>query len=104
MFNVKTNRTEKEKRLFLVENKDILQYLLPLINADYLAGKPKEKISKNYLELKGLLEKMQREGTPFSVKELNVSAIDLLEIGILEKDLAKMLKILLNLLFLFREM
>ena len=39
---------------------------------------------------------MQREGTPFSVKELNVSAIDLLEIGILEKDLAKMLKILLN--------
>lgn len=96
MFNVKTNRTEKEKRLFLVENKDILQYLLPLINADYLAGKPKEKVSKNYLELKGLLEKMQREGTPFSVKELNVSAIDLLEIGILEKDLAKMLKILLN--------
>jgi hypothetical protein len=96
MFGVKKPETEQNARLFLVENRDILSYVFPLMKADFRAGKESREECLRLENLKKLYKEMQEQNVPFSVKELKISPLELIEKGVKKSDVGKTLKRLLK--------
>ena len=70
--------------------------LLELKQADYSAGKDDFSVCPTVKKWRDIREKMVADGTPFSLKELKISAEELSALGYCGKSLGRELKRLLN--------
>lgn len=88
MFDLKNDVKESKIRRFIVKNIKNLDYLLWVKQADYSACKDDLNENLAVKKWRAILEKMKLEKVPFSLKELKVSALDLIGLGAKEKDLS----------------
>lgn len=93
MFDLDCSESEKEVKVFISQNEKHLDSLLKLKQADYSAGKDDFSVCPTVLRWTELYKNMKKNGTPFSVKELKITANDLTKIGFkgaeIGKELAK---------------
>ncbi len=92
MLDLDCTMGEGKVRRFLVENKSLIEQLFMLKQADFKAGLEQEGVSPTIVKWKGILDKMKKDGTPFSCKDLNITANDLMDIGYSGKQIGKTLK------------
>ncbi len=91
MLQVEEMREEK-LRLFIADNYNSLDSLIKIKEADFRALKD-EPLPKEFLKrFKSLIKTVEEDGTPITVKDLKVSAKDLMEIGMPKEELSKSLK------------
>ncbi|MBP5242957.1 MAG: HD domain-containing protein, partial [Clostridia bacterium] len=91
MYDLNGQTGERKLRRYLVTNYHLLPDLLALKQADFSACKDDENTCPTKLRWEGLLQKMQQEGVPFTLKELDISGKDLLQAGIAEEYIGKVL-------------
>ncbi len=85
---------EEKLRLFIADNVDRLDKLIKIKKADFMALKDLT-VPNNFLKrLTDLIGIMKTDGTPFTIKDLAISAKDLLGIGVEERKLGEVLKML----------
>lgn len=92
MFDLKNNEPESAIRLFIANNKEYFFDLLRLKQADYSACKDDRSVCPTVVRWQGIYDKMQKDGTPFSVSELNISAEELIKIGYKKSKIGEELK------------
>ncbi len=95
MYDYNCATSEKKLRRFFVVNFPRLPLLLKLKQADFSACTDDTSIAPTRKRWIALLAKMQEERVPFSLKELAVNGVDLLEVGIPAPLLATVLNRLL---------
>lgn len=90
---------EKESKIrrFIAENSPLIPKLLLLKQADYSASKDDTGIGPTVEKWQKIIEKMRSDGTPFSLKELKITAGDLMTAGYKGGEIGKELKKLLAL-------
>lgn len=81
MLDLDLSETETAVRVFIVKNFKSVFRLLELKQADYSAGKDDFSVCPTCAKWQSIYEKMKTDGTPFSLKELKISAERLIEIG-----------------------
>lgn len=96
MFDVKLEETEQSIRQFIVENKARLSALLKLKQADYSAGKDDYSVCPTVKKWLDIYKKMKTDGTPFTVKDLKISAKSLIDVGFTCERIGAELKTLFN--------
>lgn len=96
MKDLDLNMKESKVRLFIVENIAYFNDLMLLKQADFSAGKDDLSVSPTVIKWRNIYEKMKTEKIPFTVKELNITAADLLSLGFPEKTLGTERKSLLE--------
>ncbi len=85
---------EEKLRLFIADNFHRLDKLIKIKKADYMALKD-QPVPNNFLKrLTDLTDIMKTDGTPFTIKDLAISARDLLKIGVEERKIGEVLKTL----------
>ena len=94
---VKSDVRENKLKMFIVKNFPYIPKLLKLKQADFSAGKDDLSVAPTVIKWNNLIRKMQDEGVPFSLKELNISALDLQTLGYKDKEIGETLD------FLWRE-
>jgi tRNA nucleotidyltransferase (CCA-adding enzyme) len=97
MLDIKSDMKESKIKLFVVENYPLIEKLLDIKQADFSACKDDLSVAPTVAKWKGVIEKMKAENVPFSVKELNISAKELVELGFLGKEIGLTLNKLLEL-------
>ncbi|MBO7345520.1 MAG: CCA tRNA nucleotidyltransferase [Clostridia bacterium] len=94
MVDLDCSMKENKVRKFIVKNKDMLNSLLLVKQADFRASLEKDGKAPTLIKWGRIIDKMQRDGTPFSLKELKITSLDLIEIGysgaVLGKELNKL--------------
>lgn len=95
MFDLKLDESEMAVRRFIAENFSMVDALMKLKQADYSAGKDDFSVCPTVEKWTAILNAMKTDGTPFSVKELKISAEDLKKIGFKGRYLGAELKKLL---------
>ena len=89
-------KTRKNKlRRFFVEHYELLEDLLLIKQADFSACMDETSEAPTCTRWRALLQKMQSEQVPFSLKELAVKGNDLLTLGIAPQRISKVLHALL---------
>lgn len=96
MVDLDLNMKESKVRLFIVENLKYFSDLMLLKQADFSAGKDELSIAPVVAKWQAVYEKMKKEGAPFCIKELNITADDLMGIGIKKERLSEVLNFLLK--------
>ena len=94
MFDVKCDEEESVVRRFIVGNLAILSDLLKLKQADFTAGKDQPHIAPAVSKWLDIYRKMQSDGTPFTLKDLKITAKDLIIIGFNGRSVGEELKFL----------
>lgn len=94
MFDLKNDRPESEIRLFIVENLENVDALLKLKQADYSAGMDNFAVCPTVEKWMKIYDRMKTDGTPFSLKELKITAKDLMAIGFPAKTVGEELALL----------
>ncbi len=92
MFDLDGNESEKAVRRFIAENSVAVDALLKLKQADYSAGKDDFSVCPTVQKWTAIYGIMKSDGTPFSVKDLKISAEDLKKIGFNDKMIGEELK------------
>ncbi len=92
MLDKKLDAPENKIRVFIVENYDKLDLLFKIMQADYMAYKDFVDEAPTVVKWKGLMEKMKKEGVPFTLKELKITAQNLINAGIKGENIGKTLK------------
>ncbi len=95
MYDFNCQTRENKLRKFFVENYSILSDLLLLKQADFSACADNLSIAPTCARWQTLLQKMQEEQAPFTLKELAVSGKDLLALSIPPANVSKTLNALL---------
>jgi tRNA nucleotidyltransferase (CCA-adding enzyme) len=95
MVDLDLKTKENKIRVFIVENREQIEDLLKLKQADYSACKDDLSTAPTIEKWRAIIEKMKKEKAPFSVKDLTITAKDLMELGISGKDLGQTLNYLL---------
>ena len=95
MYDFNCQTRENKLRKFFVGNYSILEDLLLLKQADFSACTDNLSIAPTRARWQALLEKMQEENAPFTLKELAVSGNDLLALSIPPASISKTLNALL---------
>ena len=78
-FDLKTK--ENKIRRFIVENYDLIDKLLAVKQADFSGCMDDVSPCPTAIKWRAIIEKMQRENTPFSLKDLKIKGSDLLTLG-----------------------
>lgn len=86
---------ESKVRKLILENYKIIDLLLALKQADFSACKDDLSVCPTVIKWKEILEKMKEEGTPFNLKDLKITANDLIEIGYEGERIGRQMKRLL---------
>lgn len=86
---------EGKLRRELVQNAPLLPKLLALKQADYSACKDDLSVAPCVQKWRNVLEKMQREGAPLTLKELAVNGAELQTVGVKQQNTAEALNGLL---------
>ena len=92
MFDLKNAEPESELRLFIVENRENFIPLLKLKQADFSACKDDLSACPAVKRWTALYDKMKSDGTPFSLKDLDITAADVVKIGFSERGVGEELK------------
>ena len=95
MYDFNCQTRENKLRKFFVENYPFLKPLLLLKQADFSACTDNLSIAPTCARWQSLLEKMQAERAPFTLKELAVDGKDLLTLGLPPLSVSKTLNALL---------
>ncbi|MBO4251227.1 MAG: CCA tRNA nucleotidyltransferase [Clostridia bacterium] len=96
MFDLKNTETESSLRLFIVKNRKYFSDLLKVKQADFSACKDDLSVSPTVLKWQSVYDKMLKDGTPFSVAELRISAEELIKLGYKKSGIGEELKRLLE--------
>lgn len=96
MYDFTGAAAENKVRKFLVNNWDVIPDLLALKQADFSACKDVTSPAPVNLKWQNIIEKMQKEGVPFTQKQLNIRGDHLIACGILPAQTGKTLKFLLE--------
>ena len=83
---------EKKVRRLIAANADIFEKLMFLKQADFSACKDSTEKSPVVEKWQKIFSRMKADGTPFSLKDLKISAADLISLGYKGKDLGKELE------------
>ena len=94
MVDLDCSMKESKVRKFIVKNYDRLDDLLRVKQADFRASLEIDYVAPTLVKWNKLLEEMKKDGTPFSLKELGVSARDLMDIGYRDAEIGKQLSAL----------
>ncbi|MBR5192269.1 MAG: CCA tRNA nucleotidyltransferase [Clostridia bacterium] len=92
MLGVKKQPLEEDLRVFFVENYNKIPLLIMLKQADHFAGKDDLTFPQYLLKWKHLLKEISLDKTPLTIKNLKISAQDLLSLGAKQKNLSKTLR------------
>lgn len=92
MFDLNNNEKESAIRLFIAENTEYFNSLITLKQADYSACKDNLSVCPTVKKWIGVYRKMIESGTPFSLKDLKISAAELKEIGFSGRKVGEELK------------
>ncbi len=87
MVDLDCSMSEKKVRKFIVKNYDNFEDLMALKQADFSAGLEQDGFAPTVQKWRKIIDKMKNDGTPFTLKELNISPMDLMEIGYLGRDI-----------------
>ncbi len=82
MYDFDCKTSENKLRRFFVEHYALLDELLLVKQADFSACMDDLSIAPTVSKWKGILQKMQAEGVPFTQKGLDISGKELIEMGI----------------------
>lgn len=97
MVDLDCSLKESKVRKFLVKNYDKLDQLLMVKQADFRASLEVEYTAPTLVKWKKILQCMQKDGTPFNLKELKITANELVDIGYSADGIGKELKKLFDL-------
>ena len=92
MLDLDLKMREQKVRLNIAKNFLIIDDVFALKQADFSACKDDEGVSPTVAKWKGIIEKMQQEGAPFTLKDLKISAKDLMEKGLKGSQIGQALK------------
>ena len=96
MYDFSLAAREVKIRRFIVRNYDILDKLLLLKQADFSACRDDLSEAPTVTKWKQIYAKMQAEGAPFNLKQLNVRGNELIEEGVSAARTGEVLQILLE--------
>lgn len=96
MLDIDCGESERKVRSFIAENYPLVPKLLALKQADYSASKEDGAVSPTVEKWRAILKKMQSDGTPFTLKDLKITAAELMEEGFCGEDIGKELNKLLS--------
>lgn len=92
--DLKTGRAKV--RNFILKNSDIFNEILALKQADFRASAERKEPCPTVVKWQKIFDEMKADGTPFSIKELKVSASQLMDIGFSGVQIGKELTRLLE--------
>ena len=81
MLNIKSDMKEGKLKLFIVENYPLIEKLLNLKQADFSASKDDLSICPTVVKWREVIKNMKKNKVPFTLKELNISAKTLIDMG-----------------------
>lgn len=96
MHDLKNDMNENQIRRYVVNNTKYLQELFWVRQADYSACKDDVNENAGVKKWKDIIKKMKEEGVPFTRKQLNVTADDLISAGVRQNSLGKVFDKLLE--------
>ena len=91
-FDTDCTTAVKKVRRFIVKNYDHIELLLKLKTADHFAHKDETSECPTVSKWKKIIEEMQSDGTPITLKGLHITAKELKEIGYEGKEIGEELK------------
>ncbi len=89
MVDLDCSMRENKVRLFIARNYDNLTKLLEVKQADFRASLESDEIAPTIVKWKEIIAKMQAEGAPLTLKELDITAKELMEIGITGQEISE---------------
>ena len=92
MVDLDCSMKEKKVRKFLVKNYERLDELLMVKQADFRASLETDEDCPTLVKWREVIRAMKEDGTPFTLKELNVSAKLLEALGYRKASIGKELK------------
>ncbi|MBQ7348368.1 MAG: HD domain-containing protein [Clostridia bacterium] len=92
MVDLDCSMRENSVRLFLVKNQVWIDRLLLIKQADFRASLETHDIAPTLIKWDRIKKTMESDGAPFALKDLKISAAELMEIGFKDKELGKELK------------
>ncbi len=95
MLDKNCETSESKVRAFIVENGENIKDLLAIMQADHTAYKDQLGVCPTVKKWQSIHSKMKKENAPFSLKELNITAQNLIDIGVKGDRIGKTLKKLL---------
>ena len=97
MVDLDCSMKESQVRKFIIKNFDQLDKLMMIKQADFRASLETHDIAPTLIKWGRIKQKMQLDGTPFTLKELKISATELMQIGFKDNEIGKELKKLFDL-------
>lgn len=95
MCDLKGEDRSNKIRALIVQNADLIDKLMLLKNADYSACKDDLRECPTVTKWKKIYEQMKLEGTPFTVKDLNIGARRLIAEGFIGNEIGEALNYIL---------
>lgn len=92
MIDLDLSMKEVKVRRFIANNYHMINELFLLKQADFSASKDDLRVAPTIIKWKGVIEKMRKDGAPFCLKELKISAERLMEIGFSGKEIGEVLR------------
>ena len=89
MVDLDCSMSEAKVRKFLIKHQDRLDELRRVKQADFRASLEIESTAPTIIKWKKIYDKMIADGTPFSYKDLKISASDLIALGYKNQDIGK---------------
>ncbi len=96
MIDLDCSMKEIKVRKYIVKNHDRLEDLMMVKQADFRASLEIDDTAPALVKWKRIYERMKVDGTPFNLKELEITANDLINIGFSGEQIGKELKSLLD--------
>ena len=96
MVDLKCDMGKNKVKWFIVNNRQYFDKLLLLKQADFSACKDDLSISPSVIRWQNIYSEMVKEKIPFSTKDLNITASEIVKFGVLSKDVGKTLNALLK--------
>lgn len=96
MVDLDCSMKEVKLRKYIVKNHDRLEELMMVKQADFRASLEIDDTAPALVKWKRLYERMKIDGTPFNLKQLEITATDLIDIGFNGQDIGKELKSLFD--------
>lgn len=89
MVDLDCSMKENKVKRFIIKNFDRINELLMVKQADFRASLEADYDSPTVVKWKNVIKKMQEDNTPMTLKQLDVSAGDLIEIGFKNEQIKK---------------
>lgn len=96
MVDLDCSMKESKVRRFIQRNHDMLEQLLMVKQADFRASLEIDDTAPTLVKWNRIYDKMLKDGTPFTLKQLEINASDLIEIGYKDQQISKELKALFD--------